>query len=322
MDKKTRVRNCIDSKPIDKVPFTFWHHYFGEEKENKACVAAHKRIYEECGFDFIKMMSDGFFPIDFGVDKIETANDWAKLKIPKMSDPYIRGQIDRIKMMREAVKDECCIYYILFSVLGFLRWSYTYELVVDHLLDPAKRKLLMPTYNNLGDFVAEMAETFIKEGGADGIHMSMSGMFYFTDHPEVYKECIQPQDWKIMKQANAASDYNILHLCGNAQQRNELSWMRDYETAVLHWDQHTDQIYIPEAREYFPNKRAIMGGFDNHAGSLLYTSSKEDLKAMTKEYVKSGGSTGFIMSADCSLIPEVDYARLRWIGEALEEIGA
>lgn len=37
-------------------------------------------------------------------------------------------------------------------------------------------------------------------------------------------------------------------------------------------------------------------------------------------YVEEGGRTGFILSADCSIRPDTDYARIRWIGEALEDM--
>ena len=41
MDKRTRVFNAMDKKPVDHVPVGFWHH-FGEEKApGESCVQAH-----------------------------------------------------------------------------------------------------------------------------------------------------------------------------------------------------------------------------------------------------------------------------------------
>lgn len=37
MNKKQRVLDCIDGKPIDRVPFSFWHHYAGADNYGAAC---------------------------------------------------------------------------------------------------------------------------------------------------------------------------------------------------------------------------------------------------------------------------------------------
>ena len=54
MNKKQRVLDCIDGKPIDKVPFSFWHHYSGADNYGDSCVHAHRQIYEAADMDFIK----------------------------------------------------------------------------------------------------------------------------------------------------------------------------------------------------------------------------------------------------------------------------
>lgn len=54
-----------------------------------------------------------------------------------------------------------------------------------------------------------------------------------------------------------------------------------------------------------------MGGFDNKAGSVLCEGSKEEVQAQTLAYVAEGGRTGFVLSADCSLKPDINYVRLR-----------
>ncbi len=41
MDKRTRVFNAMDKKPVDHVPVGFWYHFEGEQARGEACVQAH-----------------------------------------------------------------------------------------------------------------------------------------------------------------------------------------------------------------------------------------------------------------------------------------
>ena len=318
MDKKTRVLNCIDNKPIDKVPMVYWHHFSGENAHGKTCVAAHKKFYEETGVDFIKMMCDGFFPMDFGIPKIETPSDWAHVRPPTLKSSWVLSQADRINWMIEAIKDEACVYYVMFSSIELLGQSFGYDLCTAHLKSADSRKHMQPALDALGSFVAEAAAYLIKETGATGMLSSMSNNFRYT--ADEYRAYIRPQDEKIINATNAVSDYNIIHLCGYVGVKNNMEVWQDYETAVMSWDQHTDKLPISEARATFKNCRAIMGGFDNKQGTFFYTAGKDEVKAKAKEYARAGGKTGFILSADCSLTENFSYERIRWVGEALEEL--
>ena len=53
---------------------------------------------------------------------------------------------------------------------------------------------------------------------------------------------------------------------------------------------------------------------------ILYEGTKEQVQAQALAYVAEGGRTGYVLSADCSLKPDVNYERIRWVGEALDSI--
>lgn len=317
MNKKQRVLDCIDGKPIDKVPFTFWHHYTGEDNLGQACIQRHKEIYEAADMDFVKMNSNGYYPIDFGV-AVQRSEDWRHVIPPKRGSAYFTEQIDLIRRMREAIKDEACVFYVVYAAYSFLLRSYGKDLCDAHLRDPEARKYLLPTLDAVGDFVAELCCDLIREGGATGIFEAYSSNSRFT--PEEYCQWLRPQDEKQIQACESASRYNIVHLCGGVDGRNNVSTWADYTGSTIHWDQHLDWVNLAEGRVLFPNKRAIMGGFDNRPGTLLYTGTREMIQAMTKAYVKCGGDTGFLLSADCTLSPDISYEHLRWVGEALQNI--
>lgn len=317
VDKKARLLNCIDNKPIDRVPFAFWHHFFGADAQGKACIEAHKRIYEAADMDFIKMNSNGFYPIDFGTE-IHRPSDWAAIRPPTPGSDYFKGQIDRVRWMIDAIHDEACVYYVVFAAYSFLCQRYGEDVCDAALRDDETRKYLLPALDRVGDFVAELCEALVREGGATGIFEAFSSCGRFS--VEEYRQWIRPQDEKQMRACDAVSGYNIVHLCGGHGRNNYAAWY-DYSGAVVHWDQHNEGIPIEEGRLRFPNRRAIMAGFDNRPGAFLYTQSEARVKEMTKAYARAGGDTGFILTADCTLSADVPYERLRWVGEALKEIG-
>lgn len=315
-DKKRRVLDCIDGKPIDKVPFSFWHHYQGEQAFGKACVAAHKRLYDAADMDFIKMNSNGFYPIDFRA-AVTTPSDWDHLVVPNRGSAYFSDQVEMILRMREAIQDEACVFYVVFAAYSFLCQTYGKQLCDAHLRDPQARGHFLPALERVGDFVAELCTELLTQGGATGIFEAYSSNSRFT--PEEYQAWIRPQDQKQIAACEAAGRYNIVHLCGGCDGKNHFASWYDYRGAVIHWDQHLDWITLAEGKVLFPNKRAVMGGFDNRPGSPLYTAPRHQLQALAKNYAMSGGRTGFLLSADCTVDASIKYERLAWVGEALWE---
>ena len=62
LSPKQRVDRAVNGQPVDRPPFSFWHH-FGLEKEGpeshaRATLAFHRRFHT----DFVKVMSDFPYP--------------------------------------------------------------------------------------------------------------------------------------------------------------------------------------------------------------------------------------------------------------------
>ena len=313
MNKIERWTRCIDGRPIDRPPMTFWHHY------QDATPEAHLRTYRETGIDMVKMMSDGYNNISFGVE-VHTPEDWNHVKMPDMHHPFVTGQVDRIKGVVDAIGQECPIYYVVFSAFTLMRMTWDREMCFAHIKDSESRPPMLAAMDRIGDFLAEMSAHLITEGGLFGLLpcFNTNGHTQFT--AEQYAAWQRPQDRKLLAAINKVSSYNIAHFCGYNGIKNNLAAWYDYEAAVAHWDIHTEEIPLRRGRATYPNVRAIMGGFDNKPGSVLYAGTREEVQAQARAYVEEGGRTGFILSADCSIRPDTDYARIRWIGEALEDM--
>lgn len=253
MKKKERWLRCIDNQPIDRPPMTFWHHY------TDATPQAHIKTYRETGIDMVKMMSDGYNDITFGVT-VKTPSDWKHIKIPDLRHPFVTGQLERIQRVVEVLGDECAIYYVVFSAFTLMRMSWNREMCFAHIKDPGSRPYILEAVEHIGDFLAEMSAHLIREGGLTGLLpcFNTNGHTQFT--AEQYAAWQGPQDRKLLAAINQVSSHNIAHFCGYNGIKNNLSAWYDYTAAVAHWDIHTEQIPLREGRKSYPNVRAIMGG--------------------------------------------------------------
>ncbi|MDD4797645.1 MAG: uroporphyrinogen decarboxylase family protein [Eubacteriales bacterium] len=316
MDKKTRVLSAVQGLPTDRPVYSFWHH-FDLGLTHRQAVDAHVRLYRESGADFIKMMCDGYQFMPLGVD-IRTPADWAHIRIPKMSDPFVREQVARIQGVRDAIGDEAPVYYNVFTPFSNVRFTVGDDLLMAHIR--ADRPAVLTALRICGEFGAQLAEVFLREAGVTGCFLPVQGSEATRFTVEEYRQWIMPSDRMAIAAANALSDTNIVHLCGWYGQPNQLEAWRDYPAGVIHWDVHTDALPLAQGQAFFTHKRATMGGFQNKAGSVLYDGDKAAITAATLDIVAQAGRTGHIVGADCSLLPHVSYERLRWVGEALESL--
>lgn len=316
MDKKTRTLKAFRGEKVDRPPYTFWHHFGGDQTFGKSNVAAHAKFYRESGEDFLKMMCDGYMYIPLGI-KIKSASDWDHIRLPKLDDPFITQQVDKIKMFRD-LEGEACVFYNMFAAFSNIRFATSDELVMAHMRE--NRPAVLRALDAVAQVSAEMARLFVQEGGATGVFLPIQGGERDRFSVEEYKEYISPSDLVTIRAANAVSDYNIVHLCGWAGIQNHLDAWRDYPAAVINWDVHTDKMSLKEGKTYFTHCNAVMGGFDNKAQSVIYHADKAALQQYTRELVAQAGKDGLVLSSDCSLDESIPYERLAWIGEALDSL--
>ena len=315
MDKKTRTLNALTGKPVDRPPMLFWTNFTGEQAAGKACAQACLDFYRRSGEDFVKVPFDGFFGIP-GVE-IKTMREWRDFKVPKMTDAYAVDQFERLKMVLDLIGGETCVFQNTLNPSFLLRKACGAPLLDASLRagDPD----FMAVYDATTDFLAELAVRLI-ETGAQGCYICLQNGEKARFTEEEYARLLRPYDMRIIEACNRASDTNILHLCGWTGEENNLAFWRDYPAAIIHWDVHTDHLSLKEGRDFFPNKRGIMGGFNNKPGSLIYTGNKEEITRAVIEDVESAGKDNLIISSDCSLMGETPFEHLRWVGEALDSI--
>lgn len=325
MDKRTRVLNAMDKKPVDHVPVGMWHH-FSNEKYGEPCVQAHLRYYRDTDLDFLKVMNDGYiYPIP---DTVQTAKDLWDLEPQGPDSPYIREQVWRVKRIVEEIGQERCVFYNIFAPFTCLRHGTgrtSYAKVMQFVKeDPLA---VMHACDVIAKDQMMLAELCIREAGADGIYYVVQAGEIGRFSTEEYRRMIEPSDLCVLEHINRHSDYNILHCCGWAGAKNNLELWKDYPVKCVNWAVFVEEMPIHEGRVFFGDK-AVLGGFETlHLNEqlteykgLLYTGTREEIQAYTRDLILFNGKRGLLLGGDCTIAAFLDEKRIRWVIEAAREL--
>lgn len=314
MDKRTRVLNAFEGKPVDRVPVGFWFHFSGEQGKGQACIDAHLDYYKATDPDMIKIMSDTYFPYPFQIE-IKEASDWKKIKPLGKDHPFIREQIERVKGVVDGIEGACCTFYNVFAPFSSIRFGTSDELVMKHIKEDPEA--VMYALNVIAQDNAAIAEGVITEGGCDGIYYCLQGGELDRFTYEEYRKYITPSDKFVLEHANRFSPNNILHCCGWAGDKNRLENWVDYPAQVINWAVFIEEVSLLEGKKLFGGK-TVLGGYDNRKSGTLFSGSKDEVAAFTKKLIDEVGTEGIILGADCTLPAEIEKERIRWVLDTVE----
>lgn len=325
MDKRTRVLNAMNKKEVDHVPVGFWFHFAREEAMGDACVKAHLKYYRETDLDFVKIMCDGYFP--YPLLEIKKVEDWKTLKPLGADHPFIREQVERARAIVDDIGSERCVFYNVFAPFSSLRFGAEAIGISDaDVMAYIKedKNAVMQALDVIAQTNALLAELLITEGGCDGVYFCVQGGEYDRFTPEEYRAIITPSDLYVLEHANRFSDNNIIHMCGWAGNRNQLSIWQDYPAKVVNWAVHVEGLDL-EAGRYFAGGRTALGGFETHwdehtQQGVMYTADKEELQKYTRDLILNHGKCGLMLGGDCTIDAKMDWERIRWIVEAARSI--
>jgi uroporphyrinogen decarboxylase len=325
MDKRTRVLNAMNGLEVDHVPVAFWFHFGGDEALGEANVQAHLKYYRETDLDFVKIMCDGYFP--YPLPKITCTEDWKTLRPLTKDDPFIREQVERAKAIVDAIGQERCVFYNVFAPFSSLRFGadavgLSDADVMEHIRKD--KNAVMSALDVIAQSNALLAELLITEAGCDGVYYCVQGGEYDRFTPEEYRQIITPSDLYVLEHANRFSENNIIHMCGWAGNKNQLSIWKDYPAKVVNWAVHVEGMSLQDGR-FFVEGRTALGGFETHwddhtQQGIIYTGTKEELQDYTKQIILNYGKRGLMLGGDCTIDSKLDWERIRWIVEAARSL--
>ncbi|KXS55663.1 MAG: hypothetical protein AMR96_07105 [Candidatus Adiutrix intracellularis] len=317
MSNRELVLRAFDNQEVERVPVGFWFHFLAEEEMGDGLktpgllernVAGHKNFIERARPDLVKIMSDGFFsyPVE---SPLKCLKDLAGIKELDKDHPWLVRQIELVQRV-VALQKDTLYFYNIFAPPTSLRLLIGQEFLVKYLkMDPV---LVTSALARIAGGLATLAQGVIREGGADGIYLSVQNPDFNRLTDKEYRCYLRPSDQMVLEAANRVGGINILHICGYAGARNYLESWADYSARAYNWAVNVEQVSLAEGKKIFGG-RAVIGGFANFPGSLIEVGSRVEIETFTAGLISEAGSKGILIGADCTLPSTIALERLEWI---------
>jgi len=327
-DKKQLVLDAFNNKETERVPVGFWFHYTKDEllsvydagnaEMRQQNIDGHKRFVKEFQPDFVKLMSDGYFfepKTSKFLSSVKSASELYDLKPIADDDPWIRDQISLVKELTLSFGKDVLTFYNVFAPATAFKWSSGGgDKKLEEFIKEDKFAVIH-ALSIIAQNTEKVAAGVIKEGGADGIYLSVQSIQGTYVGPDLYAEVAAPAELSVLNAANAAGGKNILHVCGYEGARNNLHNFKNYPATAVNFASVVEGVSLEAGKEIFKGK-AVIGGFANLKDSVLSAGTKEEVQKETKRLLDNAGRKGIILGADCTIPRDIDFQRLQWVREA------
>lgn len=332
MTKRERFEKFLANEPVDRVPVAFFHHFcppseWGQGVVNPDAfernIIGHKYALEKFDPDVAKIMNDTLMIMPVDVSFVKTPDDLRRVHAPALDSDFVKKTLELTKRVRAIYADcDAPIYATGFSPSMVLRNSMcsggipgeSDEKWVKDLIE-ADPEAFSAAIKNLADEIAVINELLIKEGGVDGIYLSVNNQNnFFTD--DFFRTYIAPHEQEMLRKANELSKINLLHICGYHGRSNHLYLFTEYEAAAYNIAVYAEGVSLSEGRKLFGGK-PVFGGFSQDG--VIYTGTKEEVKKAAWDILDECGQVGIMLGDDCTVPNDIDDSRLNWVREAAIE---
>lgn len=331
MSKRQLVLDAFNNRATERVPVGFWFHYAENEllsaydhpEIRERNISGHKKFVAEFKPDFVKLMSDGYFfepKTAAFLANVKAAADLYKLQPIASDNPWVRDQVSLVKELTSSFGAEVATFYNIFAPATAFKWG-----IIAGALTGGDKKLadfikqdkdaVIYALGVIAQNTELVAKAVIREGGADGIYLSVQSIQDVSVSPDVYAQVIAPSELAVLTAANAAGGTNTLHVCGYEGARNNLSVFKNYPAKVINFASAVEGVSLSAGKKLFGGK-AVIGGFANTKEGVLYKGTKEEIQAEAKRLLDDAGRVGVVLGADCTIPRDTDFAHLEWVREA------
>ena len=324
-NKRELVEAALHNKPVDRVPVGFWFHFLEDQRNTDAVsdpaleeqnLAGHRNFIESWHPDFVKIMTDGFFqyPNPAVTRPIQSIQEAADVQPLGRDSAWFTSQVAFAKKLSSAYGKEIKLFYNLFAparTLNFVQEKVggQSDLAVFLREDPATLKKVLDV---IAEDYAALAEALIRDGGVDGIYLSVNNINKDTVAAVDYQAYIAPSEITVLAGANRANPENILHICGYEGFLNHLEWYKEYPFLAVNWAAHLEGVSLAEGKKLFDG-RAVIGGFGQTEKDVIYVGTKAEIEQETERLLKEAGTVGVILGADCTVPRDIDVQRFNWV---------
>ncbi|MBK8503297.1 MAG: hypothetical protein IPL46_14415 [Saprospiraceae bacterium] len=302
INKREVIMQLIAGNPHEwYVPAGFFVHFGDSYRWGNAAVKRHLEYFTAIDMDFIKVQYEQTFPV---LHEIKRPADWRKM--PFYGKDFYRDQLYVVKELVKKGKSLAPVIVTLYSPFMCAGHSIGSQLLTEHLKqDPENVKKGMEM---ITDSVMVFAKECIKLGVDGFLASTQGGEAFRFDDASIFLKYVKPHDLTIMNEINADCHCNILHVCDYEGGYNDLAPFLDYPGQIVNCSTKLGNGTLSPKELGLMFKRPFMGGLEKN-GPI--TSGNIDQVQQTASEVLSNAPTQFIIGAECALLGEVDWKKVR-----------
>lgn len=313
MNKRDLVLSLLDPAAApEHVPAAFFLHFDEPHHFGQAAVEKHLEYFRATDMDFVKIQYERTFP---KIPEIQRPQDWAKM--PFYGLDFYAPQLAAVEGLVKAAKREALIIQTLYSPFMCAGHTTSDELVTAHIIeDPqAVNRGMRVITDSLMGFVRECIRL-----GVDGFYMSTQGgeaARFPTPfgggslrYPAraLFDISVRPFDLELMREANANSIFNILHVCDYRLPYDDYAPYVEYPGQIVNASlELTSGRTTPQEVEALFG-RTFMGGLDRLG--ILATGIPAQARDAAKSVLQTAPEC-FLLAADCTVPSTTPWENLR-----------
>jgi len=321
LSKTDRILKLIEEGETDRIPVSFWRHFYEYEDTAEGLADIMLRFHNEMDWDFMKVnpretyhdevwggkyrfYKDGYRKPERLDYPLKSPEDYEKITpVETMKSPPLKEQIDALHYINKGLKGNSFFLMTVFTPVSIIaKMLENHHIFEEHL--KSHPELIHKALEN----ITATFEKFLEEC----LNAGISGLFYATRHwasrdhftKEQFDEFCRPYDLRLLKIVKDCP-FNMLHICKGNIMLKELS---DYPVHGFNWDAMDKRNpSLEEGREMI--KGIVMGGIDHK--TTMVTGSDDDCRKEAKSALRATEGKGWILGGGCTFSPEVPVKNLR-----------
>jgi uroporphyrinogen decarboxylase len=328
MTARERLSAALRGERPDRIPITFWRHFFREETTPRGLADAMLGFQDTYRWDLMKVNPRTYYCAESWGARLEWPEgpDCA----PRVAEPVVRSErdwrlhrpdpgygafgehLEALDIIRKHIDPSVPFITTIFSptsIAGQIAGG-DRELL-EHIAEwPSAVQGAL-------EAITETLVAFAREAlalGADGI-------FFPTTHwatrlrltPEQYARFARPYDLCFLEAIRDHSRILLLHVC---REQNMLEDLLDYPVDIINWDSRDpSNPSIEKIRKI--TDLAVLGGLS--ARTLADRPVRECVDEAARAVEEGGGAGRFVLGSGCVILPSTPGENLRALKEWVQE---
>jgi uroporphyrinogen decarboxylase len=327
MNRRERVFAAVRGEPVDRLPVSFWGHFYHRESSASDLADATLEFQRTYDWDWVKLNPRKHYHVEpWGVRyaypgrpnqkpvleawPVRRAEDWKQIGERPHDQGAFAEQLEAIRLVRRGLPPDVPLIETVFTPLAVLG---------EMVKEPHELREHMRTHPDLVRAALEAVtvtyENFVRRvmaAGVDGLYFATvdwasQDLMSAADLDAWARPC----DRRVLAAAGPAP-FHVLHVC---KRRNLLLELRDYPVAAFSYDA-TDPSNPPLVDALARMPGAFMGGI-SHEGALQGPDPEAALAEFHAALEITQGRR-WLVAPGCSIPPATPAENLRALRAAVD----